>query len=52
MVDVIIQKSGEQIVGHPNSMKVAGEMQVDILHRDDLRVAPSRCSAFHTKDRA
>ena len=26
-------------------------MQVDILHRDDLRVAPSRCSAFHTKDR-
>src|SRR4029077_6230506 len=31
-------------------VEVAGEVQVDVLHRHDLRVATAGCAAFHAED--
>ena len=33
-------------------MEVTGEMEVDVLHRDHLRVTPARCTTLHAEHRA
>ena len=38
-VDVIVDQRGEQVVGRGDGVKVAGEMEVYVLHRHDLGVA-------------
>jgi len=30
-------------------MKITGEMQIDLLHRYDLRIATARCAPLHTE---
>ena len=40
-VHVIVDHRGEQIVRRCDGVKIAGEMEVDLLHRRDLGVAPA-----------
>src|ERR1019366_1476928 len=52
VMDMIVDHRGEKIVGKTDRTEVAGKMEVDVLHRNNLRVtAPSR-AALHAKNRA
>ena len=51
-VQVIVDECRKQVVCGADRMEVAGEMQVDIRHRDDLRVAAARRAALHAEARA
>ena len=46
LVDVVVQHGGEQVVGCADGVEIAGEVQVDVFHGDDLRVAAARRAAF------
>ena len=50
-IDVVVDHRREQIVGRGNGVEVAGEMQVDVFHRNDLRIAAARRTALHAKAR-
>ena len=41
----------EQVVGERDGVEVAGEMEVDVLHRHDLRVAAAGRAALHAEHR-
>ena len=49
VVDVVVDHRGEEIVGERDRVEVAGEMQVDVFHRHDLRVAAARRAALHAE---
>ena len=51
-VDVVVDQCGQQVVGGADGVEVAGEMEVDVLHRHDLGVAPARSPAFYAEHRA
>ena len=51
-VHVVVDQRAQQVVRDRYSREVAGEMQVDVLHRDDLRVTAARCAALHAEHRA
>ena len=51
VVDVVVDERGQQVVGQPDRTEVAGEVQVDVLHRDDLGVATTGRAALHAEDR-
>ena len=38
-IDVVVDQGRKQIVGSGDRVEVTGEMQVHVLHRDDLRIA-------------
>src|SRR5262249_9172339 len=38
-IDVIVDQRGEQVVRGADSMEIAGEMQINVLHRHDLGIA-------------
>ena len=46
LLDVVVEKSGQQVVGSADGVEVAGEVQVDILHGDDLSVAAAGSAAL------
>jgi hypothetical protein len=48
-VNVIVYHGRKQIVGRPDRVKIAGEVQVDIGHRHDLRAAAAGGAALHTE---
>ena len=52
MVDVVIDEGGEEVVGGADGVEVAGEMQVDVFHRQYLRVAAASCTALDAEDGA
>ena len=39
-VDVVVDHRGQQVVGRGDGVEIAGEVQVDLLHRRDLRPPP------------
>src|SRR5680860_192525 len=43
---VVIQHSGAEVMRCGDGVKVTGEVQVDVLHRDHLRVAAAGCTAL------
>src|SRR5262249_17480636 len=45
-VDVVVDQRREQIVGRADGMDIAGEMQIDVLHRHDLRIAAAGGAAL------
>src|SRR5260370_23762761 len=49
---MVVDHRGEQIVRSGDAVKVAGEVKVDVLHRNDLRVPAARGAALHAKARA
>ena len=52
VVEVRVDERGEQIVRGRDRVQVAGEVEVQVLHRDDLRVAAARGAALHAEDGA
>ena len=51
-VDVVVEQRREQVVGAADGVEVAGEVQVDLLHRHDLGVAAAGGAALHAEARA
>ena len=47
-----VDHGGEQVVGRADRVDVAGEVEVDVLHRDDLRVPAAGGAALDAEDRA
>ena len=47
MVNVVVDQRSEQVVRDADRVKITGEVQVDILHRHDLRVATASGAALH-----
>src|SRR5207237_10397115 len=52
LVDVVVDESGQQVVGERDGGKVGGEMQVDGLHRHQLRVAAAGRAPLHAEHRS
>ncbi len=50
-IDVVVEHCREQIVGGSDGVKIAGKVQVDVLHRHDLRIAAAGGPAFHAERR-
>src|SRR5262249_35923600 len=50
-VDVVVDHRSEQVVGRRDGVEIAGEVQVDVRHRHDLRVAAAGGAALHAKGR-
>ena len=51
VMDVVVDHRGEQVVGERDGREVAGEVEVDVLHRHDLRVAAAGGAALHAEHR-
>ncbi len=47
-----VHQGGEEVVRRRDRMHVAREVEVDVLHRHDLRVAPARGAALDAEDGA
>ena len=52
LINMVIQHGSQQVVGSADGVEVAGEVEVDILHRDDLRIAAAGRAALDAEDRA
>ncbi len=48
-IDVIVDHRREQIVGGTDGVEIAGEMEIDVLHRHHLRVAAAGGAALHAE---
>ena len=46
LLDVVVQHGGQQVVGSADGVEIAGEVQVDVLHGDDLGVAAAGRAAL------
>ena len=51
-IDVVVDQRREQIVRRCDGMEIAGEMEVDVLHRHDLGIAAAGGAALHAERRA
>ena len=49
VVQMRVEHRGEQVVRAGDGVKIAGEMQVDVFHRHDLRVPAARGAALHAE---
>ena len=49
LLDVVVDDSREQVVRRRDGVEVAREVQVDVLHRHDLRVAAAGSTALEAK---
>ncbi len=52
VVDVVVDHRREQVVRQRDRREVAGEVEVDVLHRHDLGIAAARRAALHAEHRA
>ena len=50
LMDAVVQHGGDQVVGCGDGVEVAGEVQVDILHGDDLGVSAAGGAALQAED--
>jgi len=50
--DVVVDVSREQIVGHGDGVRVAGQVQVHVLHGQHLRIAAAGRSALDAEHRS
>ena len=48
-VEVVVDQRGEQVVGGADRVEIAGEVEVDVLHRHDLGVAAAGRPALHAE---
>ena len=46
---MVVHHRAQQIIGGRNGMKIPSEMEVDVLHRQHLRVSPTGGAALHSK---
>ena len=52
LVQVVVDHRGEQVVRRRDGVEVAGEVQVELLHRQDLAVAAAGGAALDAERRA
>ena len=52
LLDAVVDHGSQQIVGGADGVDVAGEVEVDVLHRDHLGIAAAGCAALDAKDGA
>ena len=52
LLDVVVEHGGQQVVGRADGVEVAGEVEVDVLHGDDLGVAAAGRAALDAEHRA
>ena len=50
LLNMVVEHGSQQVIGGANSMEVAGKVQVDILHGDDLSPAAAGGAALYAKD--
>ena len=48
-VEMVVDQRRQQIVRRGDGVEVAGEMEVDVLHRHDLRIAAAGGAALHAE---
>ena len=49
VMKVIVHHRGQQVVGRRDGMDVAGEVEVDVVGRDNLGAAATRAAALHSE---
>ncbi len=49
LLDMVVQHSGQQVVGSADGVEVTGKVQVDVLHGDHLSVAAAGSAALHAE---
>ena len=52
LLNMVVEHGGQQVIGGTDSVKVAGKVQVDILHGDDLGPTAAGGTALYAKDGA
>ena len=52
VVEVVVEERAREVVGRADGVDVAGEVEVEVLHRDDLAVAAAGGAALDPEDRA
>ena len=52
LLNMIVEHGGQQVVGGADGMEVAGKVQVDVLHGDDLGPTAAGGTALYAKDGA
>ena len=52
LIKMVVEQRGNHVVSRRNGMKISREMQIDILHGQDLCVSASRCTTLHAETRA
>ena len=49
LLNVVVEHSCKQVVRGADGVEVAGEMQIDVFHRDNLRIAAAGSAALDTE---
>ncbi len=49
VLDVVIQHRGQEVVGHLDGVEVAGELEIDVLHRRHLGVTAAGGAPLHAE---
>ena len=52
VMETVVEESAGEVVGRPDGVDVAGQVEVEVLHRDDLAVAAAGRSALDAEDRS
>ena len=51
VMDVVVHERGTEVVGRPDRVDVAGQVEVEVLHRDDLALPAAGRAALDPEDR-
>ena len=51
LVDMVVEHGGEQVIRRTDSVEVAGEVQINVFHRQNLGIAAARRAAFDAEHR-
>ena len=50
LLNMVVEHSGQQVVGGTDGMEVTGKVKIDVLHGDDLGPTTAGGTALHAKD--
>ncbi len=51
LIDMVVEHRGKQIICRTDGVKISGEVQVDVFHRQNLGIAAACRAAFHAEHR-
>ena len=49
LVEVVVEQRRDHVVRRGDGVEVAGEVEIDLLHGQDLGVSAAGCAAFHAE---
>ena len=52
LLDVVVEHGSDEVVGSADGVEVAGEVEVDVFHGNDLGISAAGRAAFDAEDRA